>query len=333
MAISPLDQGLLMRTSFRLAASLPLVWLLASCQPTPTPEILTSPTPAAINRTGALPLDAVKQQPADDDHPPQLHADEWADPIPLPGPINTAGAEDSPFISVDGKLLFFFFTPDVRVPAEKQLLDGVTGIYLSQIDANGPTIPTRLQLQEPGKLALDGCPYFDESQLWFCSAREGYTGLHWFKASLVDGHPQSWMPTAFDQAQQVGELHIFEDELYFHSDRKDGIGGRDLWLSRYQEGEWQPAENLRSLNSPGDEGYPFITSDGNQIWFTRILEGIPAIYRALRTETGWNPPELIVSRFAGEPTLDPEGNLYFVHHYFEDGVMLEADIYVAYRQK
>ena len=41
---------------------------------------------------------------------------------------------------------------------------------------------------------------------------------------------------------------------------------------------------------------------------------------------------MIVERFAGEPTLDARGNLYFVHHYFRDGVMLEADLYVAHRR-
>jgi len=46
----------------------------------------------------------------------------------------------------------------------------------------------------------------------------------------------------------------------------------------------------------------------------------------------WQVPELIISQFAGEPTLDRDGNLYFVHHYYKDNVMLEADIYVAERK-
>jgi hypothetical protein len=47
----------------------------------------------------------------------------------------------------------------------------------------------------------------------------------------------------------------------------------------------------------------------------------------------WGEPEEMISNFAGEPTLDDEGNLYFVHHFFsQDGKMLEADIYVAYRK-
>ena len=47
----------------------------------------------------------------------------------------------------------------------------------------------------------------------------------------------------------------------------------------------------------------------------------------------WSKPELIVSQFAAEPSLDNTGNLYFTHHFFKDGKMIEADIYVAYRKQ
>jgi hypothetical protein len=49
-------------------------------------------------------------------------------------------------------------------------------------------------------------------------------------------------------------------------------------------------------------------------------------------EEGWSEPELIISQFAGEPSLDSEGNIYFTHHYFKDGKMIEADIFVARRR-
>lgn len=130
-----------------------------------------------------IPADAVKMTPETDMYPPILYSDEFEVPIPMPGPINTRGAEDSPFMMPDGNTFYVFFTPDVRVPAERQLLDNVTGIYFSH-----------------------------------------------------------------------------------------KVGGQ------------------------------------------------------------WTEPELIVSQFAGEPKLDNEGNLYFTHHFYENGTMLEADIYVAYRK-
>jgi hypothetical protein len=60
--------------------------------------------------------------------------------------------------------------------------------------------------------------------------------------------------------------------------------------------------------------------------------GSPAIYRSLRAGRGWSEPELIVFQFAGARSLDGEGNLYFVHHFAREGTIVEADLYVAYRQ-
>ncbi len=57
--------------------------------------------------------------------------------------------------------------------------------------------------------------------------------------------------------------------------------------------------------------------------------GTPGIFRSRLGPSGWKEPELVVSQFAGEPTLDRDGDLYFVLHPFRNGQMLEADIYVA----
>jgi hypothetical protein len=78
--------------------------------------------------------------------------------------------------------------------------------------------------------------------------------------------------------------------------------------------------------------FPSPTEDGNELLFTRVYMGTPAIFRSKRAGDEWQAPELIVSQFAGESSVDSQGNLYFTHHFYKDGVMLEADIYVAYRE-
>ena len=67
------------------------------------------------------------------------------------------------------------------------------------------------------------------------------------------------------------------------------------------------------------------SSDG-RIW------GGSAFFSFRNPDGSWNGPELIVSQFAGEATLDNEGNLYFTHHFYKDAVMLDVDIYVAYKK-
>ena len=69
--------------------------------------------------------------PKADLYPLILHSGEWSHPVPLGVGVNTAGDEDFPLILLDGETLYFFFTPNVTVPAEMQVLDDVTGIYVS----------------------------------------------------------------------------------------------------------------------------------------------------------------------------------------------------------
>ena len=86
-----------------------------------------------------------------------------------------------------------------------------------------------------------------------------------------------------------------------------------------------------------NEDQPFLSSNGQEMWFSgdcRLGYPGPSTFRSLLQPDGsWGPAQEIVSRFAGEPTLDDAGNLYFVHYFFSrDGKMIEADIYLALRK-
>lgn len=298
----------------------------------PAGDVADRQTPEPVlSRADAIPAGAVKVSPETDAHPPQLHSNQWAEPVPVSGAVNTAGAEDSPFITPDGNTLYFFFTPDPDVPVEEQLRDGLTGIWVSHQSNGRWQEPERVMLQDPGKLALDGCTFVQGDTMWFCSAREGYTGLHWFTARLVDGEWTDWKNVDFDPQYAVGELHISADgtRLFFHSGRPGGLGKYDIWASRKTNGNWTEPENVAAVNSPAMEGWPYLTSDGSELWFLRTHEGSPGVFRSQKSAGSWSEPELILSGFAGEPALDEAGNLYFVHHFYREGQMIEADIYVA----
>jgi Tol biopolymer transport system component len=275
--------------------------------------------------------------PETDLHPPILYSDEWTTPILLSSAVNTAGGEDSPFILPDGNTLYFFFTPNVTVPAEKQVLDKVTGIYVSRKVNGSWTTAERVVLQNAGKLALDGAEFVQGDVMWFASAREGYTGVNLFTAEFKNGKWTNWQYVGdkLMKDYQVGEMHITADgtELYYHSARAGGKGQLDIWVTRKIGGEWQTPENVAAVNTPENDGWPFVSQDGNELWFTRTYYGTPAVFRSTKVNGTWATPELIVSQFAGEPTLDNAGNLYFVHHYYSNETkMIEADIYVAYRK-
>lgn len=290
----------------------------------------TAPPP--LDREGSIPPGAQKMVPENDTYPPILHSADFEMPTPLSGGINTAGLEDSPFFMPEKDELYFFFTPDASVPAEKQLFDGVTGIYVSRKVQGTWDKPERLLLQTPRKLALDGCPYIQGDLLWFCSAREGYAGMNWFTARRSGVVWEDWRYVDFDPDYQVGELHIHGEELYYHSAKNGTRGSLDIWVMKKVQGQWSDPENIGAVNTAASESLPCISPGGDELWFTREYFGTPAIFRSKRGEGGWQAPELIISQFAGEPTVDAYGNLYFVHHYFRDGTMIESDIYLAHKK-
>lgn len=293
---------------------------------TSTPTV----APTSADRLSAISASAIKITPETDVYPVQSFTDEYADPVPLLYPVNTAGAEDSAFILPDGRTLYIWFTPDPNIPAEKQLLDGVTGIYVLHSTEGVWDEAERVILQDAGKLALDGCEFVLGNVMWFCSAREGYTGINWFTADFVNGKWQNWKNADFKAEYEVGELHISADgkELYFHSPRMGGWGDNDIWVSQNVNGEWQEPVNLQIVNSIYSDDWPFITQDGLELWFTRSV-GAPELWRSIKFNGQWTEPQKMFGPFAGEASLDNEGNVYFTHHFFKDNVMLEADIYIA----
>ena len=295
-----------------------------------TEEEVTPEYPNTM-RGEKIPDDIEKRGPDTDPNPPILHSDLFSEPVPLEGPINTAGAEDSPFILPEGGRLYFFFTPDVRVSPEKQLLDNVTGIWVSKKIGGEWTEPERVWLQDPGKLSLDGAHWVGEDEIWFGSAREGYTGVNIFIAERTDGTWSNWRYAGdlLNIDYRIGEIHKVGDTIYFHSDRAGGKGEYDIWKTTLRDGSWQGPVNIDEVNSPVQDSLPWVNE--TEMYFTRTYKGTPAIFRSVRKNGSWSEGELVLSRFAGEPTLDGSGNLYFVHHYYEDDEMIEADIYYCER--
>ncbi len=325
----------------RILLLLFIVLLAAGCaEQVPAPSSPAKPAePEAkpvkiIERESKIPPDQKKITPATDLLPPLVHSDEYSKPVPVAYPINTAGAEDSGFVMPDGNTFYFWFTPVSGAPLGNQLDDGVTGIYMSKKSGGTWQKPEKIILQDQGKQSLDGCAFIQDCVMWFCTARTGYTGLHWFTASCQDGKWANWKNADFNPEYEVGELHITADgrELYFHSPRVGGKGQYDIWVSRNGNGTWLPPQNIEIINSPENDGWPSLTQDGKELWFTRTYKGSPAIFRSKKINNLWQKPELMFSQFAGESSIDNDGNVYFTHHFYKDGVVLEADIYIAHRK-
>lgn len=269
--------------------------------------------------------------------PPTLQAKGWEQPIPLIGPINTSGGEDSPFFDSTRNALFFFFTPDTMIPAEEQVGDGFTGIYISYFKNGEWSEPERIWLTEGTEHTLDGCPTVRGDMLWFCSIRDGnYRSIDFWTATY-DGEEWGNIHNAGQELNEIigiGEMDISNDNqtILFHAALAGGMGENDLWTTSLTPEGWNQPQNLGSINTEFDDSRPFYSDDNDEIWFTRTYQGSPAIYRSTWDGEEWSSPQLIISQFAGEPTIDQEGNIYFAHHFVRDGKIYDADIYIAYKK-
>jgi len=132
--------------------------------------------------------------------------------------------------------------------------------------------------------------------------------------------------------------------LYFASDRPDGLGDHDLWLTTRvsKDCPWTEAVNMgATVNSPDDEYGPTISADGLALFFNSDRPGGSGendLWVATRATVNddWSSPANLgpaVNSPANEflPSISPDGlSLYFVSN--RPGGQGDADLYVTTRR-
>ncbi|MDE0471006.1 MAG: OmpA family protein [Ekhidna sp.] len=82
--------------------------------------------------------------------------------------------------------------------------------------------------------------------------------------------------------------------LYFVSNRPGGYGGRDIWATEREEGQWNEPENLGAeINTFKDETTPFIHFNGISLFFSS--NGYPGmggfdLFQTEKTDSSWLQP-------------------------------------------
>lgn len=141
----------------------------------------------------------------------------------------------------------------------------------------------------------------DGRQLIFtsCAGRRGYGNCDLFESRKVGdawSEPVNMGPQINSPAwESQPSLSADGRTLYFISDRRSGLGGRDIYVSyQISEGKWSQAESLGpKINTPYDEISPFIHANGRTLFFA--ANGRPGfggydIYRSERENGVWQEP-------------------------------------------
>ncbi len=82
--------------------------------------------------------------------------------------------------------------------------------------------------------------------------------------------------------------------LYFSSDMPGGQGGKDLYMSKWEGGAWSTPVNLGpSINTPGDEVFPFVNGSGQLFFASNGLPGLGGLdnFVAWPEGNGFGKPE------------------------------------------
>ncbi len=130
---------------------------------------------------------------------------------------------------------------------------------------------------------------FNGSALYFSSNKEGGHGgfdiyVSYFKNGTWNT-PENLGPKINSSNNEITPF-LNNDLLYFSTDNVNGLGGYDIYLSQVTNGNWSDPENLgKGINSPGDDYYLNLDSDGNFLFSSNRLggRGKDDIYTAIKT--------------------------------------------------
>jgi outer membrane protein OmpA-like peptidoglycan-associated protein len=232
--------------------------------------------------------------------------------------VNSEFPEYAPVISADGLIMVFTSRKPVT---EREYMMGKMGkenIYITYFDEKKKRWSDSKRLEEtvnePGRhnsaiaLSNDG-----QRMLLYRDDNMGNGDI--YESKLIG---ESWgsptkLPEPINSKHHESSATYSPDGkiIYFVSNRKGGLGGRDIWFCEMgSNGLWGEAKNAGPvINTVEDEEGIFLHPDGKTLYFSskgHKGEGGYDIYRSVLENGIWSAPENL------SEINTPEDDLYFV---------------------
>lgn len=182
--------------------------------------------------------------------------------------INTDLNEGAQSISADGKLLVFTACTrrDGYGSCDLYFSEVVDGRW-TKVANMGKEVNSRARETQPS-LSADG------KAIYFSSDRGGGQGEMDIWVSKRDENGKWGIPENIGDVintkgiDRAPFIHSDGQTLYFMSDGHEGMGGHDLYYSRWKDGKWGEPQNLGyPINTEADEGTLVISLDGKTAYF------------------------------------------------------------------
>ncbi len=261
-------------------------------------------------RTYEFALDYKKKHPAEDYH---------FEPINLGDGINTNYLEYYPSLTIDGKKMIF--TRRVNNDEDFYESENINGVWSKATPAKGKLNTTLNEgaqsISQDGQwLIFTGCNY-PEGQ----GSCDLYISFKTKNGSWTEAENIGPIVNT-DLWESAPSLSPDKKDLYFSSNRFNGYGGKDIWVThRNAAGKWTEPENLGpTINTSGDETCPFVHPDNQTLYFNS--NGLP----------GYGMADLFLTRKgADNKWLTPLNLGYPINTIDDEGSLIVAsDGYTSY---
>jgi ribosomal protein L24E len=219
-------------------------------------------------------------------------------------PVNTSSAETKAVRSFDGQSMVFV-----------RSLKFYDALFYSKWENNNWSEPENITplVGSDGEAYPSGLSS-DGTTLYLISNKSGNKDI--YTSELKNGKWQQMKPLNEEINTRQDETHasISSDGkmLYFASSRRKGEGKLDIWVSKkLPSGSWGEPENLgETINTDLDEDTPFISPDGNTLYFCskgHYNMGGFDIFYSIRDKNGkWTEPVNI-----GYPVNTTNDNVFY----------------------
>jgi outer membrane protein OmpA-like peptidoglycan-associated protein/Tol biopolymer transport system component len=253
--------------------------------------------------------------------------------------VNTTMHDYSPIISSDGNTLIFTSN---RSDDAKAIREGTNyeDIFITHKSGNAWETPKKISKNINQKFNDAAASLSPDGKTLFLYYEEGAGDIYISKFNGQDWSEPSPLGRNINTSaywETSASISADGKKLYFASNRPDGIGELDLYVSELDgKGNWGKASNMGPLiNTPENEDAPFIHPDGKTLYFSS--DGHPTLGNSdiyvTELENGkWKKPENLgwpinTWEYDGFFTISADKKKGY-YSTTKEGGLGEADIYV-----
>lgn len=199
----------------------------------------------------------------------KMNGGKWSKPLPadIPGEFREVG----PFITADGKKLYYASS---RPTSEEDTINHNMNLWVMERSGEDWVNPTYLGDQ----VNTEGNDWFptisDKGILYYYTHKDGTGNIYY--SEMSEG---TFQEGVLIEGVNNGEYYNYDpfiapDEsflIFASSKRSDGLGRADLYISfKNESNEWTQPKNMgKDINTSESEYAPILSADGEWLFFTR----------------------------------------------------------------